>query len=135
MPRTSPLNTKLEWLKRTSKSIDIALERVVAHNENPKLYPLPSNSKSIERALHRLFETLPRKNKNDLIDKVNPTLKASSTKRSQIYGDLADVDFRSSVSVVDQVKTKPVPGSGWFRVSHRRFGHIQDARRCFFPSG
>ena len=58
-PITSPLDTKLHWLKqRTSKSIDIALERVVAHNENPQYYPLPSDSKSLERALNRLFETL-----------------------------------------------------------------------------
>src|SRR5580765_8559983 len=109
---TSPIDTNLDWLKqRTSKSIDIALERVVAHNENPQFYPLPSDSKSLERALHRLFETLPRKNKNDLIDKVNKTLKASSAQRKQIYGDLADVDFRSSSSIVDQVKIKPVPAN------------------------
>jgi len=102
----------LDWLKqRTSKSIDIALERVVAHNENPQFYPLPSDSKSLERALNRLFETLPRKKQKDLIDKVNKTLKASSVQRNQIYGDLADVDFRSSSSIVDQVKIKQVPAN------------------------
>ena len=112
MPRTSPLDTKLHWLKqRTSQSIDIALERVIAHNENPSYFPLPSDSKSLERALHRLFQTLPRKNQKDLIDKVNTTLKASTAQRKQIYGDLAEVDFRSSVSIVDQVKVKPVPAN------------------------
>ena len=111
-PITTPLNTKLDWLKqRTSKSIDIALERVVAHNENPQFYPLPSDSKSLERALNRLFETLPRKKQKDLIDKVNKTLKASSAQRKQMYGDLADVDFRSPSSVVNQVKIKPVPAN------------------------
>jgi hypothetical protein len=112
MPRqtSSQLNTKLNWLKdRMTKTVDIAWERVIAHNENPSYYPLPSGSNSLERALHQLFEALPRKNQKDVIEKVNKTLKAGSAARKTIYGDLADVNFRSSASLVDQIKTKPVP--------------------------
>ena len=104
------LDTKLDWLKdRVGKTVDIAWERVIAHNENPGYYPLPSDPKSLEQALHQLFKALPRKGQKELIEKVNKTLKAGSAERKKIYGELAEVDFRSSASLVNQVKAKPVP--------------------------
>jgi hypothetical protein len=104
------LDAKLDWAKdRLSKTIDIALERVVAHDENSRYYPLPSDPRSLERALHKLFETLPRKNKKAVIEKVNTTLKAGRDARTKIYGDLVDIDFRSTAPVIAQVKAKPVP--------------------------
>ena len=106
------LDTKLDWVKdRVKKTVDIALERVVAHNENPQYYPLSADPKSLERALHNLFEALPRKNKKDTIEKVNKTLKAGRDARTKIYGDLVDIDFRSTVPVVQQMKIKPVPAN------------------------
>ena len=106
------VNTKLNFLKdRMKKIVDISLERVVAHNENPQYYPLPANSKSLERALHTMFKALPNRDQRKLIDKVNKTLKAGTAERKRIYGDLAEVNFRSSASLVDQVKTKPIPSN------------------------
>jgi hypothetical protein len=100
----------LDFVKdRVTKTVDIAWERVIAHNENPGYYPLPSDPRSLEQALHQLFESLPRKSQKDVIEKVNKTLKAGSAARKTIYGDLADVNFRSSTSLVNQIKTKPVP--------------------------
>lgn len=112
MPKvsTAQLDRKIDWVKdRMAKTIDIALERVIAHNENPQYYPLPSDPRSLERAFHRLFEALPRKNQKDAIERVNKTLKAGRDARTKIYGDLANVDFRSKTSIVEQVKIKPVP--------------------------
>jgi hypothetical protein len=112
MPRQkiTTLDTKLEFVKdRAKKTIDIALERVIAHNENPGYYPLPSDPRSLERAFYKLFETMPRKKQKELIEKVNRTLKAGKEARTKIYGDLANVDFRSKTAIVDQVKVKPVP--------------------------
>ena len=104
------LDTKLEFAKdRLKKTIEIALERVIAHYENPGYFPLPSDGNSLEWALHNMFETLPRRNKKDVAEKVNKTLKASKAERQRIYGDLEDVDFRSTNSLVNQIKTKPVP--------------------------
>lgn len=104
------MDRKIDWVKdRLVKTIDIALERVVAHNENPEYFPLPSDPRSLERALHKLFEALPRRNKKDTIERVNRTLKAGRDARTKIYGDLANVDFRSKTSLVDQVKIKSVP--------------------------
>jgi hypothetical protein len=114
MPKadTAQLDTKLDWVKdRLAKTIDIALERIIAHHENPKNYPLPSDPRSLERAFNKLFETMPRKKQKELIEKVNKTLKAGRDARTKIYGDLANVDFRSTTPIVDQVKVKPVPES------------------------
>jgi hypothetical protein len=105
----SQLKTKLDWLKeRTNKTIDLALEKVVAHEENPGQYPLPGDAKSLERTLNRLFQALPAGNRRKTIDKVNKTLKAGSAERSRIYGDLAGINLRSAVPVVQQVKALPV---------------------------
>jgi hypothetical protein len=109
---TTQLDAKLGWIKdRLAKTVDIAMERVIAHNENPQYYPLPSNPKSLERALHKLFEALPRKNQKDTIEKVNKTLKAGRDARTKIYGDLVNIDFRSTAPVIQQVKVKPVPAN------------------------
>jgi hypothetical protein len=111
-PNAAQLDTKLDFLKdRMKKIIDISLERVVAHNEKPKDYPLPGDSKSLERALNKMFNALPKKNQKQVIEKVNKTLKAPAAERKRIYGDLADVNFRSSASMVEQVKSKPIPSA------------------------
>jgi hypothetical protein len=109
-PNVKTLDEKLDYVKgRLAKTIDIALERVVAHDENPSYFPLPNDPKSLERAMHRMFQALPRKNKKDVIEKVNRTLKAGREARTKIYGDLVDIDFRSTTPTVGQVKAKPVP--------------------------
>lgn len=105
----SQLKSKLEWLKeRTKKTMDLALEKVVAHHENPGQYPLPGDAKSLERTLNRLFQALPDRNQRKTIDKINATLKAGSADRNRIYGDLAGINLRSAVPVVQQVKALPV---------------------------
>jgi hypothetical protein len=111
MSRSTPsqLNTKLDWLKeRTKKTMELALEKVVAHHDNPGQYPLPGDAKSLERALNRLFQALPAGSRRKTIDKVENTLKAGSAERNRIYGDLAGIDLRSAVPVVQQVKALPV---------------------------
>jgi hypothetical protein len=114
-PNAAQLDTKLDFLKdRMKKIVDLSLERVVAHNEKPQDYPLPAESKSLERALHKMFNALPKKNQKRVIEKVNKTLKAGADERKRIYGDLAEVNFRSSVSMVEQVKSKPVPSALMF---------------------
>jgi hypothetical protein len=111
-PNAAQLDTKLDFLKdRMKKIVDLSLERVVAHNEKPQDYPLPAESKSLERALNKMFKALPKKNQKRVIEAVNKTLKAPADQRKRIYGDLAEVNFRSSVSMVEQAKIKPVPSA------------------------
>lgn len=111
-PKLEQLHPKLGSLvERTTKAVDLAMEKVVAHHQNPQQYPLPADSKSLERAFHNLFEKLPALKRKKVINKANETLKASSSERTRIYGDLAQVDLRSAVSVGEQVKSLPLPAN------------------------
>ncbi len=114
MPASGKVDTdrKVELLKaRIQNAITLGFEKAVAHRENPSAYPLPAGGKSVERAFHRLLESLPNGKRKKLIEKINETRKASATARKSKYQDLANVDFKSAVAVVDQVKSMAVPES------------------------
>jgi hypothetical protein len=116
-----PTDQKLQKLsRRLQQTIDLTIEKVVAHNEDPKKYPLPAKAKSLERVFHNLFEELPKKHRKAVIEAANKTLKASGTERNRIYGELAAVNLRSAVSLVDQVKTVPVPASLQFTPAEQK---------------
>ena len=93
--------------KIAGNTVKLGFEKAVAHFENPALYPLPQGEKNLESAVFDLLSVLPKKKRNKLIDKVNELLKAPAEKRTQVYGDIVNVDFRSAVSIAEQVKNKP----------------------------
>lgn len=96
---------------RVKGAINLAMEKVVAHNDKPQQYPLPSDPKSLERALHNLFSKLPNRKQKKMIDKASVAMNKSAAQRSQIYGDLMAVNLKSSVSIVEQVKALPPPAN------------------------
>jgi hypothetical protein len=110
----SPLSTlqaqpKIKHLeKRIKDTIEISLERTVAHFKNPGAYPLPADPKSVERAMYDLMKLLPGRKKKKFIEKYEAGLAAGAAKRKQLYGDLEAVDFKSSKSIAEQVKEKKV---------------------------
>lgn len=110
----SPLSTleaqpKIKHLeKRIKDTIEISLERTVAHFKNPGAYPLPADSKSVERAMYDLMKLLPDRKRKKFIEKYEAGLADGTAKRKQLYGDLEAVDFKSSKSIADQVKEKKV---------------------------
>jgi len=93
--------------KIAENTVKLGFEKAVAHFENPAIYPLPQGEKNLESAVFDLLNVLPKKKRNKLIDKVNELLKAPAEKRKQVYGDIVNVDFRSAVSIAEQVKNKP----------------------------
>lgn len=104
------LDKKIKLVKvRVENTVQLGFEKAVAHYENPSMYPLPNNSKSVEKAFYSFIQTLPNSKRNKMVDKINETLKASSAYRANKYKDLVNVNFKSSVSITDQVKAMPVP--------------------------
>lgn len=104
------LETKIELAReRAANAISLAFEKVVAHRENPSMYPLPANASSVERAFHKFLGALPNSKRKKMIDKVNETLKATANVRKARYKDIVNVDFKSAVPVVEQVKSMAVP--------------------------
>ncbi len=105
--QTSP---KIQNLKaRVKNTLSLAVERAAGHLDDPKKYPLPGDSKSLEHAVYNIFASLSDRKKRKIFDRVKPTLKASAAKRKQLYGDLASVNFSSAKTVTEQVTTMPVP--------------------------
>lgn len=96
---------------RVKGAVNLAMEKVVNHHDNPQQYPLPSDPKSLERALHNLFSKMPNRKQKKMIEKASVNMKKSAAQRSQIYGDLMAVNLKSSVSIVEQVKAIPPPAN------------------------
>lgn len=106
----SDVNKKLGLLKERLKNIvRLSFEKTVVHHEDPAKYPLSTDSNSIERAFYNVLEALPRMKRNRVIDKINKTLKAGASERKTIYKELTGVNFKTAVSVAEQVKMIPVP--------------------------
>ncbi|NOS85939.1 MAG: hypothetical protein HOP31_12415 [Ignavibacteria bacterium] len=100
---------KLKAVEKISENtVKLGFEKAVAHFENPGFYPLPSEGRNLENAVFNLLNALPKKKRNKMIDKVNELLKAPMEKRKQVYGDIVNVNFRSSESIAEQVKKIPV---------------------------
>jgi hypothetical protein len=102
---------------RVKGAINLAMEKVVAHHDNPQQYPLPSDPKALERALHNLYSKLSNHKQKKMADKARINMKKTAAQRTQIYGDLMAVNLKSSVSIVQQVKTIPPPANFKFTAS------------------
>jgi hypothetical protein len=94
---------------RARHAIDLTLIKVIAHRKNPSQAPLPSDPRSLERALNEVFEAIPKRKQDDAMAKFESLL--NPAERTRVYGDLGQVNFASAVSVVDQVKALPLPAA------------------------
>ncbi len=114
--KTSGLNStyntekKIEKLNERMKNmVQISFEKAVAHYEAPQTYPLPAGNRSIEYCFYDLISSLPKSKRNKVIDKINQTLKADLSQRTNVYKDLAGLNFKSSASISEQVKELGLP--------------------------
>ncbi len=104
------INEKITLLKkRLGNTVQLSFEKVASHHEDPSKYPLSTDNKTIERAFHNLLEALPRLKRNKIIDNINKTFKAGASERSNLYGELVNVNFKSAVPIAEQIKSIPVP--------------------------
>jgi len=104
--------------------VDLALEKIALHHQNPGQHPLPTDPRSVERALHNLFVKLSDRRQKKLLDKAGETLKLNATQRAQHYGELKAVDLRSSAAIADQIKALPVPAA--FKFTPREIAYYEN---------
>ncbi|HMQ04067.1 MAG TPA: hypothetical protein PKD26_09140 [Pyrinomonadaceae bacterium] len=97
-----------EWVQN---AVRVSFEKAVAHYENPSMYPLPAGSDSVEKAFYDLLSVLSAGKRRKVVEKINETLKATPTKRASLYKDIANVNFKSSVSIAEQIRAMPAPDS------------------------
>ena len=101
-------NPKIQLMRaRLKNTVDLALIKVVAHRQNPSQNPLPSDPNSLERAFNDVLGAIPNRKQDDVVERFQNLL--SPAARNQAFGDLGQVNFASSTSVVDQVKALPLP--------------------------
>ncbi len=94
---------------RFKKTVDLVMEKVAAHLEDPARYPLPADIHSAEHTIHNLVTAIPNHRRKKFIDRHHDNIHASAAKRSQLYGDLAAINLQSNEAIGEQVKTLPVP--------------------------
>ena len=105
--QTSP---KIKNLKtRVKNTLSLAVERAAGHLHDPQKYPLPGSSNSLEHAVCNIFASLSDRKQRKVFDRIKNNLQASATKRNQLYGDLAAVNFSSAKTITEQVTAMPVP--------------------------
>jgi hypothetical protein len=94
---------------RSLNGARLALHKAIAHHAEPQNYPLPAHPRSVERLFLNRFRLLRPEARQASVDEVLPLVKKPRAERINMYGDLADVDLRSHVSVRAQVRSLPVP--------------------------
>jgi hypothetical protein len=96
---------KVELMKkRMQDAMDLTFAKVAAHVNSPANYPLPTQKKSLEVALHDLYKALPKKGQKNFLKKGNEILSAGDAKRKQQFGDLASLDYKSKTPFSEQIK-------------------------------
>jgi len=101
-------NPKLQLMRaRLKNTVDLALIRVVAHRKNPSQNSLPSDPKSLERAFNDVINAIPARKQDNVVERFQGLLTPAA--RTQAFGDLGQVNFAASTSVIDQGKALPLP--------------------------
>ena len=107
--------------------IGLALERVIANAADPRAFPLPADTNSLERLLKRRFDALPPDRRASLSKKLSAHALTNLHDRRESLGELAAIDLRSNTSVLDQAKDIPLPAN--FQLSSNDLGSIAGTLR------
>lgn len=101
---------KIEMVKeRLLKTLELSMAKVAAHINSPAAYPLPVNTKSVERAIFNYYSILPKSKQKHFFDKSNAILSGGEAARKNKYGDLANLDFKSKTPFFEQLTTLQTP--------------------------
>jgi hypothetical protein len=95
--------------RRVANSARLAAEKAVAHEADPRTYPLPRGPKCLERVFHGRFCALPRAKFEAAIPTVMRSVQAAPEVRARLYKDLAAVDLQSTTDVRSQVRQLDYP--------------------------
>ena len=124
--------SKLELIQnRVLQSIELTFAKVALHISDPQQFPIPSNSQTLEQAVKKYVNKLPEDEKNYFIAQGKAIAQSPSASRISRYGDLSSIPFDKPASIIDQVKTMPLPNTMKFDENdkneiYRRNKHIRD---------
>lgn len=101
---------KLELIQnRIFQSIELTFAKVALHLSDPQQYPIPANSQTLEQAIKKYVSKLNTDEKNYFIAQGKTIALSPTASRLSKYGDLSTIPFDKAVSIIEQVKTMPLP--------------------------
>jgi hypothetical protein len=99
--RTQPPADVLPLAKHVLNSLQLAVEKAVAHDASPSEFPLPGGD-SLEAAIVQRLRERPEQSRIQARERIMPMVRADAAARARHYGDLGQVDLRRSASVLQQ---------------------------------
>jgi hypothetical protein len=94
-------------LAEAATAVQLAFDRALAHRAAPETYPLPRRPDALERRINRQVGKLSAEALGQARDAALARLAAPPAQRRAHYGRLADIDVKSRVPTVDQVRSLP----------------------------
>lgn len=125
---------KVDMLRaRVGHLLELTVARVSAHIQMPAAYPVPNDPNALEHKLLTFYQSLTQAERKKFIDTTNVLNSNTQQANRQKYGDLMDLDFKNSSSILEQIKSFPLPEQYTF--THAEAEAITGARKKHNLSG
>ena len=109
---------KIEALKtRINNLLELTMARVAAHISSPGIYVLPADPACLERKLHQFYLSLNSAERAAFITKTNVFNNNTVQQNRAKYEDLLDLNLKTGGSVLEQIKSFPLPEKYKFTAS------------------
>lgn len=88
---------------------ELALQKALAHDADPRRYPLPAGGRSIEQAMHAYISRAPAARRRAAGEQAIRGIEAGPEARRRTLGALAGIDLRSARSIASQLAEAAPP--------------------------
>jgi hypothetical protein len=103
---------------RVLRTLQLEVEKAVAHHAEPTNFPLDEDPDSVERLFLSRFNKLPPAKQRAATESVMASIKAPAAQRREMYGDLAQVKLHMPIRVAQQARVLAMPAELKFPLSH-----------------
>jgi hypothetical protein len=98
-----------ELVHQTLGVLRFALDRALAHEDQPAKYPLPAGERPLERALFERISRLPRATRRVLVEGARERMEAGASLRARHYGVASAINPHASGSVEQALHRVALP--------------------------
>ena len=104
--KTESTTDRMVFIKsHLSNSIELAFTKVAMHIKEPTKYPLPTDHKSFEQILKKIYTQFDSSGKNKMIERYAKIPDANNLQTKRKYGNLLNIDLSSKKSIFEQATT------------------------------
>jgi hypothetical protein len=109
-----PENKQADLQQRLKNVLDLTFAKVAAHIKSPQQYAMPADNAALEHKILRFYNVLKTKEKETFLEKTNLLFNHSAAENRKRFEDLMDMDLKSSSTMLDKIKTHPLPAKYHF---------------------